>query len=75
MSEGWLSNTYLVVDEQGSTAVLVDAGGPVEPLLALIEREQLWSFSHVLPSTHHHHDHVAELERVIAGHPEGAAGS
>ena len=33
MSEGWLSNTYLVADEQGSDAVLIDAGGPVAPLL------------------------------------------
>ena len=68
MSEAWLSNTYLVVDEQGSAAVLIDAGGPVEPLLELIERGD-YELSHVL-LTHHHHDHVAELERVIARHPD-----
>jgi hydroxyacylglutathione hydrolase len=67
MSEGWLSNTYLVVDEQGSTAVMIDAGGPVEPLLELIEQNG-YELSHVL-LTHHHHDHVAELERVIERHP------
>jgi hydroxyacylglutathione hydrolase len=67
MSEGWLSNTYLVVDEQGSTAVLIDAGGPVDPLLELIEQND-YELSHVL-LTHHHHDHVAELERVIERHP------
>ena len=61
MSEAWLSNTYLVVDEQGSAAVLIDAGGPVAPLLELIEQGG-YELSHVL-LTHHHHDHVAELER------------
>jgi glyoxylase-like metal-dependent hydrolase (beta-lactamase superfamily II) len=67
MSEAWLSNTYLVADEQGPAAVLIDAGGPVEPLLELIDRRG-YELSHVL-LTHHHHDHVAELDRVIARHP------
>jgi len=68
MSDSWLSNTYLVADEQGSTAVLVDAGGPVEPLLELIEQRG-YALSHIL-LTHHHHDHVAELEQVTARHPD-----
>jgi hydroxyacylglutathione hydrolase len=68
MSTEWLSNTYLVADEGSSAAVMIDAGGPVEPLLARIEQER-YRLSHVL-LTHHHHDHVAELERVIARHPD-----
>jgi glyoxylase-like metal-dependent hydrolase (beta-lactamase superfamily II) len=68
MSTSWLSNTYLVVDEQSATAVMVDAGGPVEPLLEMIERGG-HRLSYVL-LTHHHHDHVAELERVMAAHPQ-----
>jgi hydroxyacylglutathione hydrolase len=68
MSTEWLSNTYLVADEGTSVAVMIDAGGPVEPLLARIEQER-YRLSHVL-LTHHHHDHVAELERVIARHPD-----
>jgi hydroxyacylglutathione hydrolase len=68
MSTEWLSNTYLVVDEGTSAAVMIDAGGPVEPLLARIEQER-YRLSHVL-LTHHHHDHVAELERVIARYPD-----
>jgi hydroxyacylglutathione hydrolase len=68
MSPEWLSNTYLVVDDQGVTAMLVDAGGPVAPLLALAEREH-YQLTHVL-LTHHHHDHVAELERVLHRHPQ-----
>ena len=68
MSSEWLSNTYLVADEANAVAVMIDAGGPVQPLLEHLERERL-RLSHVL-LTHHHHDHVAELPRVIAAHPE-----
>lgn len=67
MSDGWLSNTYLVADEPSLVAVMIDAGGPVQPLLALID-ERGYRLSHVL-LTHHHHDHVAELEQVISRHP------
>jgi hydroxyacylglutathione hydrolase len=67
MDENWLSNTYLVADELGSHAVMVDAGGPVEPLLEVLGRMR-FELTHIL-LTHHHHDHVAELEKVLAGHP------
>ena len=68
MHEGFLSNTYLVADELGSHAVMVDAGGPVAPLLDVLERMR-FQLTHVL-LTHHHHDHVAELERVLERHPD-----
>jgi hydroxyacylglutathione hydrolase len=67
MSTAWLSNTYLVADERGTEAVLIDAGGPVQPLLELIEREQ-YQLALIL-LTHHHHDHVAELDEVLRHHP------
>ncbi len=67
MDERWLSNTYLVADEPGGHAVMVDAGGPVDPLLQVLDRGQL-ELTHVL-LTHHHHDHVAELDRVLERHP------
>jgi hydroxyacylglutathione hydrolase len=67
MSSPWLSNTYLVADDHGTDAILIDAGGPVEPLLAVLE-EHRQRLTHVL-LTHHHHDHVAELETVLAAHP------
>jgi hydroxyacylglutathione hydrolase len=67
MSEQRLSNTYLVADELGSQAVMIDAGGPVGPLLEVLGRMRL-RLSHVL-LTHHHHDHVAELDAVLAAHP------
>jgi len=64
----WLSNTWLVVDEPGGTAVLIDAGGPVVPLLARIEELDATLAAVLL--THHHYDHVAELAQVLEAHPE-----
>jgi hydroxyacylglutathione hydrolase len=58
MQPDWLSNAYLVGDEQGGTAVVIDSGGPSEPLLAAAERYGLQVG--LLLLTHHHHDHVAE---------------
>src|ERR1700733_12525903 len=67
MSDPFLSNTYVVADELGGHAVMVDAGGPVTPLLEYLRRGQL-QLTHVL-LTHHHHDHVAELDAVLEAHP------
>jgi glyoxylase-like metal-dependent hydrolase (beta-lactamase superfamily II) len=68
MNDSWLSNTYLVADELGSQAALIDAGGPVGPLLDVI-RKLRFQLSHVV-LTHHHHDHVAELDRIREIHPD-----
>jgi hydroxyacylglutathione hydrolase len=59
MSDPWLSNTYLVAAGPGGDAFVVDAGGPVAPLIAKADEHGL-DVTHVL-LTHHHHDHVAEL--------------
>jgi len=67
MNEQWLSNTYLVADELGSQAVMIDAGGPVSPLLGVLARMR-FELTHVL-LTHHHHDHVAELDEVLERQP------
>src|SRR5690348_7812777 len=67
MNDDFLSNTYLVADEPGGHAVMIDAGGPVAPLLEYLDRGQL-TLTHVL-LTHHHHDHVSEVDRVLARHP------
>jgi len=58
MNDDWLSNTYLVADEEGGTAIVIDAGGPCAPLLEAAER--LGVSVDALLLTHHHHDHVAE---------------
>jgi hydroxyacylglutathione hydrolase len=57
MDPGWLSNAYLVADEEGGTAVFVDSGAPMEPLLEAAERWRVRP-QHVL-RTHGDPDHVA----------------
>jgi len=69
MDPGWLSNTYLVADELGGTAVFVDSGAPLEPLLAKVAEWQVTP-THVL-RTHGHADHVThenELGLAVARH-------
>jgi hydroxyacylglutathione hydrolase len=68
MADAWLSNTYLVSAAPGGDAFLVDAGGPVAPLLAKVDELDL-TLTHVL-LTHHHHDHVAELGDVLERWPD-----
>jgi glyoxylase-like metal-dependent hydrolase (beta-lactamase superfamily II) len=58
----FLSNTYIVADGDGGPAFFVDAGGPVEPLIAVAESQKLTP-THVL-LTHHHFDHVSEVEAL-----------
>src|SRR4051794_26457553 len=70
MTPQWLSNTYLVGDEPGGHAVLIDAGGPLEPLLRTLDAQRLTLDAVLL--THHHHDHVAELDAVLAARPNTA---
>ena len=62
MHPGWLSNAYLVADEPGGTAVFVDSGAPVEPLLRAAERLAVRPL-HVL-RTHSHPDHVAHEDEL-----------
>jgi hydroxyacylglutathione hydrolase len=57
MDPGWLSNSYLLADEEGGTAVYVDSGAPLEPLLEAAERWRVQP-EHVL-RTHGHPDHIA----------------
>ncbi len=58
----FLSNTYLVADGEGGSAFFIDAGGPVEPLIAAAERLGLTP-THVL-LTHHHYDHVCDVDKL-----------
>ena len=70
MHDQFLSNTYLVAGAEGGAAALIDAGGPVGPLLDLAGMRAL-TVTHVL-LTHHHYDHVCELEKVLAAFPDAA---
>lgn len=57
MHPSWLSNAYLVADEEGGTAVFVDSGAPLAPLHDAVERHGL-TVTHLL-TTHADHDHIA----------------
>ena len=56
MHASFLSNTWLVADRPGGCAVIVDTGGPAEPILEKIDALRLTP-THIL-CTHHHVDHV-----------------
>jgi hydroxyacylglutathione hydrolase len=77
----WLSNAYLVADHAGGTAVFIDSGAPIEPLLAAVERLEVHP-THLL-TTHAHEDHVAHHRllteryglRILASPEEEVAGA
>lgn len=63
MHPQFLSNTYLVGDEPGGSAVIVDAGSAIEPLVAQVDENDL-TVTHIL-LTHHHYDHVSEVPALL----------
>ena len=64
MHPGWLSNAYAVADRQGGTAVFVDSGADVAPLVAAVDG---WGAEPAaILRTHSHHDHV-DKEDELAG--------
>jgi hydroxyacylglutathione hydrolase len=56
MHPGYLSNAYLVADEEGGAAVYVDSGAPLEPLQAAAARWRVQP--ELILRTHAHADHV-----------------
>ena len=68
MSDGFLTNTYLVAAGPNSDAFLVDAGGPLPPLFEKADEHGL-NVTHIL-LTHHHHDHVCDLDEARRHWPE-----
>ena len=64
MDAGWLSNAYAIADRAGGTAVFVDSGADVEPLVAAVER---WGATPAaLLRTHAHGDHVAHEDELVS---------
>lgn len=63
MHSDWLSNAYLVADEPGGTAVFIDSGAPLAPLLAEVEEHGVRP-THLLV-THAHADHVAGDDELM----------
>ncbi len=74
----WLTNAYLLADSGDRHGVLIDANAVLDPLLEWVHSEEI-TVTHIL-LTHHHMDHVAELERYrerfdvpIVAHADTAA--
>jgi len=65
--DNFLTNTYLVADHEGGTGFLVDAGGPIAPLVDRSEALRV-TVTHIL-LTHHHWDHVADLPAAVSAYP------
>jgi hydroxyacylglutathione hydrolase len=56
MHPRWLSNAYLVADEEGGSALYVDSGAPLEPLETAAAQ---WRVTpELVLRTHSHPDHV-----------------
>jgi hydroxyacylglutathione hydrolase len=64
MDPDLFSNAYLVADRAGGSAVFVDSGAPIEPLLSAVDRLDV-KVTHLL-TTHGHSDHVAHDNEVVA---------
>ena len=59
---GYLSNAYLVADEEGGAALYVDSGAPLEPLRSAAQR---WGVEPaIVLRTHSHADHVEHEDEL-----------
>jgi glyoxylase-like metal-dependent hydrolase (beta-lactamase superfamily II) len=64
MHPDWLSNAFVVADEEGGTALFVDSGPDIAPLVAAVEA---WSVTPaVVLRTHSHMDHVVHEDELRA---------
>ena len=64
MQPDWLSNAYAVADREGGTAIFVDSGADIAPLVAAVER---WGATPAaILRTHDHHDHITHEHELRA---------
>ena len=62
MHPEWLSNAFVIADREGGTALFVDSGPDVGPLVEAVER---WGATPAaLLRTHSHHDHVVHEDAL-----------
>ena len=64
LNQQYLSNSFVVGDQAGGHCVIIDAGGPAEPLSDFIAANDL-TVTHLL-CTHHHVDHVSFNDHLKA---------
>jgi glyoxylase-like metal-dependent hydrolase (beta-lactamase superfamily II) len=67
MHPRWLSNAFMVAAERGGTAVFVDSGAPIEPLLDAVTRYRVKPVRLLI--THGHEDHVIGNDEILREHP------
>ena len=64
MHPDWLSNSFAIADREGGTAVFVDSGADVGPLVAAVEA---WGATPAaILRTHSHQDHVVHEHELRA---------
>ncbi|MDX6468778.1 MAG: hydroxyacylglutathione hydrolase [Gaiellaceae bacterium] len=64
MHPGWLSNAFAIADREGGTALFVDSGADIGPLVAAVEG---WGATPAaILRTHSHPDHVVHEEELRA---------
>jgi len=64
MHPDWLSNSFVIADREGGTALFVDSGADVGPLVAAVER---WGATPAaILRTHSHTDHVTHEHELRA---------
>ena len=64
MHPDWLSNAFVIADREGGTALFVDSGADLGPLLAAVE--QWGATPAAVLRTHSHHDHVVHEHELRA---------
>ena len=60
----WLSNAYAVADREGGTALFVDSGADLGPLVEAVEQWEATPAA--ILRTHSHHDHVTHEHELRA---------
>ncbi len=64
MHPDWLSNSFAIADREGGTALFIDSGADVGPLVAAVEA---WGATPAaILRTHSHHDHVVHEHELRA---------
>ena len=64
MHPDWLSNAFVIADREGGTAVFVDSGADIGPLVDAVGD---WGATPaVILRTHSHHDHVVHEDELRA---------
>ena len=66
----YLTNCYLIGDEQSKTCALVDPGGSRQAVLEMVERSGLRLEKILL--THGHYDHVGQVSALLEVFPNAA---